>query len=93
MGRIPHIQAGAKSTTIYLTKAQKVAIRKFQTKVLQESDREPGLTEVILEGLRLLLDRDGWPAAELESVFPKPEMKRATVSVFPQSRRRARSKT
>jgi len=90
MGRTPRIQAGAKGTTVYLTKAQKVAIRKFQTKVLQESEREPGLTEVMLEGLRLLFDREGLPAAELESVFPKAETKRAKVSVFPKSRRHSR---
>ena len=93
MGRKPHIQAGAKSTTIYLTKAQKVAIRKFQTKVLQESDYELGLTEVLLEGLRLLLDREKWPVAELELVFPKTEVKQAKVSVFPKRRRGNRTMT
>lgn len=86
MGRIPHIQEGAKGTTLYLTKAQKVAIRKFQTKRLEENEREPGLTEVVLEGLKLLLDREGGFAAELGIAFPKVEVKRAKVSVISKRR-------
>lgn len=87
MGRTPHIQAGAKGTTIYLTKAQQVAIRKFQTKQLEQTDREPVKTEVLLEGLRLLLEREGWSTAELETLFPKLEAKRAKVSEFPKRRK------
>ena len=87
MGRPPHIQARAKSTTIYLTKTQRIAIRKFQTKRLEETDVDFGLTEVVLEGLKLLLDREGWSAAELGITFPKTEVKRAKVSVFPKRRR------
>jgi hypothetical protein len=87
MGRTPHIQSGAKSTTIYLTKAQRVAIRKFQTKRLQEGDSEPLLNEVVLEGLRLLLQREGCTEAELGTVFPKAEVKRAKVTAFPKRRR------
>jgi hypothetical protein len=90
MGRKPHIQVGARSTTIYLTKAQKVAIRRFQAKRLDENEDEPVLTEVVLEGLRLLLDREGWPAAELGTLFPKAEVKRAKVTAFPKRRRSSR---
>lgn len=82
MGRTPHIQSGATPTTVYLTKTQKVAIRKFQTKKLEENEREPGLTEVFLEGLRLLFGREGWSATELGTLFPKVESKRAEISVF-----------
>jgi|HubBroStandDraft_4_1064222.scaffolds.fasta_scaffold2673599_1 hypothetical protein len=90
MGRKPHIRVGARSTTIYLTKAQKVAIRKFQAKRLDENDDEPVLTEVVLEGLRLLLEREGWSAAELGTLFPKSEVKRAKVTAFPKRRRGSR---
>jgi hypothetical protein len=90
MGRTPHIQTGAKSTTIYLTKAQKVALRKFQAKRLEETENEPVLTEVFLEGFKLLLDREGWSATELGMVFPKTDVKRATVSVFSKKRRSTR---
>jgi hypothetical protein len=83
MGRTPHIQADAKSTTVYLTRAQKAAIRKFQAKRLLEAEAEPGLTEVILEALRLLLANEGWSTTELELAFPKTEVKRGKVSVFP----------
>ncbi len=89
MGRTRHIQASAKSTTIYLTRAQKAAIRKFQAKRLTETEEEPMLSEVVLEGLKLLFDREGWSAVELESVFPKREIKKAQVHQFP-GRRRAR---
>jgi hypothetical protein len=88
MGRTPHIQAEAKSTTVYLTRAQKAAIRKFQAKRLLETEGEPGLTEVVLEALRLMLDREGWSATELEQVFPKVEVKRAKISLFPKRGRR-----
>jgi len=90
MGRKPHIQVGARSTTIYLTKAQKVAIRKFQANRLEESDSEPVLTEVVLEGLRLLFQREGYTEAELGTVFPKPDVKRATVTAFRKRRRGSR---
>ena len=86
MGRTPYIQADANSTTIYLTKAQKVAIRKFQTKRLEETGREPGLTEVLLEGLKRLLNADGWSTVELGIAFPKAEPKREKVRVFPKRR-------
>jgi hypothetical protein len=91
MGRTPHIQIGAKGTTVYLTKAQKLAIRKFQAKRLEETEREPGLTEVVLEGLKLLLDRERWTPAELAQVFPNAEVKRAKVSVFPRKARKRQS--
>jgi|HubBroStandDraft_1064217.scaffolds.fasta_scaffold134396_2 hypothetical protein len=87
MGRTPHIQADAKSTTVYLTRTQKAAIRKFQAKRLLETEGEPGLTEVIVEALRLLLGSEGWTAIELEQTFPKTELKRAKVSVFSKRRR------
>lgn len=87
MGRTPYIQPGAKSTTIYLTKAQQVAIRKFQAKRLEENDREPLKTEVVLEGLKLLFEREGWSAAELGNLFPKLEARRAKVRVFPRRRK------
>ena len=87
MGRTPHIQADARSTTVYLTRVQKAAIRKFQAKRLLETEGDPGLTEVILEAPKLLLGNEGWSATELEQVFPKTEEKRAKVSVFPKRRR------
>jgi hypothetical protein len=87
MGRKPHIQVGARSTTIYLTKAQKVAIRKFQAKRLEESDNEPVLTEVVLEGLKLLLQREGCSEAELGTIFPKSEVKQAKITAFRKRRR------
>jgi hypothetical protein len=90
MGRTPRIQAGAKGTTVYLTKAQKLAIRKFQTKHFEENEDDLGLTEVVLEALRLLFARDGLSASELGMVFPKVEAKRAKVSVFPKRRRSTR---
>lgn len=90
MGRTAHIQPGAKGTTVYFTKAQKVAVRKFQAKRLEETDREPTLTEVVVEGLKLLLSRDGWTAAELEQIFPKAETRTASVSVFPKKMHRPR---
>jgi len=86
MGRTPHIQADAKSTTIYLTKAQKVAIRKFQAKRLEETGREPVLTEVLLEGLKRLLTAEDWSVAELGIAFPKLEPTRAKVKIFPKRR-------
>lgn len=86
MGRTPHIQVGAKSTTIYLTKAQKLAIRKFQTKRLEESDCDLTLTQVVLEGLKILLDREGLSASELGMIFPKMQPRRAKISVFPKQR-------
>lgn len=88
MGRTPHIQPGAKSTTVYLTKVQKLALRKFQTKRLEEGEREPGLTEVFLEGFRLLLEREGSSPSELEHVFPDLVKHRANVSVFTRKARR-----
>jgi hypothetical protein len=90
MGRKPHIQVGARSTTIYLTKAQKVAIRKFQAKRLEESDIEPVLTEVMLEGLKLLLQREGCTEAELGTIFPNTEVRRAKVTAFRKRRRLSR---
>jgi len=88
MGRTPHIDPDATSTTVYLTKAQKLAIRKFQAKRLEESDREPALTEVLMEGLKLLLDREGWTPTELAHAFPNVEVRRAKVSVFPRKGRK-----
>jgi hypothetical protein len=93
MARTPHIQPEAESTTVYLTKAQKAAIRKLQAKRLEETGSEPGLTEVVLEGLKLLLDHEGWAVAELGSVFPKTEVQHAKVSVISKRRRSARSRT
>lgn len=89
MGRTPHIDSDAKSTTIYLTKIQKAAIRKLQAKRLEESGQEPVLTEVFLEGLRLLLGNSGWSPSEMGIVFPKTEVRRAKVSVFPRGVHRA----
>ena len=91
MGRTPHIHPAAKSTTIYLTKAQKAAIRKFQAKRLEQNEDDLGLTEVMLEGLRLLLAQEAWTPADLGILFPKPEVKRAKVSPFPKRRRSPRS--
>jgi hypothetical protein len=93
MGRTPHIQVGAKPTTIYLTKVQKAAIRKFQAKRLEKNEADLGLTEVLLEGLRRLLDNEGWLSAELETLFPKLEVKRAKISPFPKGRSSHRSTT
>ena len=87
MGRTPHIQAGAKSTTIYLTKAQKVAIRKLQTKRLEEGLPEPLLNEIVLEGLKLVCQTEGWSAAELGKTFPKQEVHPAEARVFSKRRR------
>ena len=82
MGRKAHIAKNAQSTTISLTPAQKSAVRKLQTKRLDEERPEPGLTELVLEGLKLLLEKEGWSQAELGRVFPKLEIRTATVRVF-----------
>jgi hypothetical protein len=89
MGRTPHIQAGAKATTIYLTKGQTLAIRKFQTKHFEKTDYDIGLTEVILEALGLLFAEEGLSVAELGLLFPKKEVGKAKVSVISKRRRRA----
>ena len=86
MGRTPHIAAGAKPTTVYLTRAQKVAIRKLQTKRLESELPEPGLTEVFLEGFALLLKKEDWPEVELGKVFPKRESPPPQIRVFPKRR-------
>jgi hypothetical protein len=88
MGRTPHIASNARSTTISLTPAQKASIRKLQTKRLDEDRPEPGLTEVVLEGLKLLFEKEGWSQTELGRVFPKEEIHTATVRVFSKRRRR-----
>jgi len=87
MGRTPHIQAGAKGTTIYLTKAQKLAFRKLQAKRMEDGLPEPLLTEAVLEGFQLLLRKEGWSDSELASLFPKGEVRRAKVRVFSKRRR------
>jgi hypothetical protein len=88
MGRTPHIASNARSTTISLTSAQKASIRKLQTKRLDEDRPEPGLTEVVLEGLKLLFEKEGWSQTELGRVFRKEEIHTATVRVFSKRRRR-----
>jgi hypothetical protein len=47
-----------------LTKPQRAAIRKFEAKRLEETDRELGLTETVLEALKILLDGEGWSVSE-----------------------------
>jgi hypothetical protein len=88
MGRTPHIASNARSTTISLTSAQKASIRKLQTKRLDEDRPEPGLTELVLEGLKLLFEKEGWSQAELGRVFLKEEIHAATVRVFSKPKRR-----
>ncbi len=87
MGRRRRIAAGAKPTTISLTPAQKVAIRKLQAKRMSAGQPEPLLNDVVLEGIELLLEKEGWSSAELAQVFPEVEAKSAEVRVFPRKRR------
>lgn len=88
MARPPRIPAGARPTTLYLTARQRAAISKLQAKRLEESDSQPGLTDLLTEALRLLLESEGWSSAELEQLFPKSERKRAAVQPFPKRKRR-----
>jgi DNA-binding MarR family transcriptional regulator len=88
MGRRSRIEPGARGTTISLTPAQKSCIRKLQTKRLEEGKSEPLLNEVILEGLKMLCEKEGWSPAELERVFPKWEAPATRVKVFPKRARK-----
>lgn len=54
---------------------------------MEEIGTESGLTEVLLEGFRLVLEKEGWTSAELGTIFPKVEDKRAKVSVFPKRKK------
>ena len=87
MGRRRKIDPRAKGTTVSLTPVQKSALRKLQTKRLDEGQPEPLLNEVVLEGFRLLLEKEGWSVPELDRVFPKQEVRVAQVRVFSKRRR------
>jgi hypothetical protein len=87
MGRRRRIERGAKGTTISLTSAQHLVIRKLQTKRLEEGAAEPLLNELVLEGLKLVCKEEGWSPAELEVAFPKQEVQTAEIRVIPKRRR------
>ena len=61
----------ARPTTISLTPRQQIAFQELQVKRQKEGERKPSLTEVMCEGLELVLKGAEWPEAELEESFPK----------------------
>ena len=90
MGRTRRTAPDAKPTTISLTLRQQIAFQKLQVKRQEEGKAKPTLTEVMSEGLQLVLRTEDWPQTELEKIFPEPERPKAPVRVI-SKRRRVRS--
>lgn len=88
MGRKRRIDVSARGTTISLTASQKSLIRKLQTKRLDQGETEPLLNEVVIEGLKALFEKEGFSGAELESAFPKTELRTAAIRIFPKRKPR-----
>src|SRR2546427_2378629 len=70
MGRTRRTAPDAKPTTISLTLRQQIAFQKLQVKRQEEGKAKPTLTEVMSEGLQLVLRTEDWPQTELEKIFP-----------------------
>ena len=89
MGRTRRISVSAKPTSVRLTPEQRLALRKLQTKRLEEGRSEPLLNEVFLEGFEKVLREEGWSASELGRIFPKqePTKTRGKIQIFPKKRR------
>ncbi len=90
MGRPRRTAPDAKPTTISLTLSQHIVFQKLQVKRQEEGKAKPTLTEVMSEGLQLILRTEGWSQTELERIFPKQERSGAIVRVI-SKRRRGRS--
>jgi hypothetical protein len=91
MGRQRHIDEEAKPTTVYLTLRQQIAFHELQVSRLKSGSPKPTLTEVMLEGFRLILSREGTSGTELERVFPELTRAKGTkTKIQVISRRRKR---
>lgn len=91
MGRQRHIAEDAKPTTIYLTVRQQIAFQELQLRRLKAGSAKPGLTEVMLEGFRLVLRREEVTETELEKIFPEltqAKTRKAKVQVINRRRKR-----
>ena len=82
MARTRRTPEGARSTTVYLSAAQRGAIRKLQSIRLEKSGTEPTLNEVFMEGLRKLLSEEGWAESQLGQTFPKQDTRQTNVTRF-----------
>lgn len=78
MGRKRHIDEDAKPTTVYLTVRQQIAFQELQVGRLKGGKAKPMLTEVMLEGFRLLLSKEGMTETELERIFPETKSAKGT---------------
>ena len=89
MGRPRRTAPDAKPTTISLTLSQHIACQKLQVKRQEEGKPKPTLTEVMSEGLQLVLRGEDWSLTELERIFPKRERPKAIVRVISKRQRRS----
>lgn len=87
MGRRRRILEDAEPTTIYLTSAQRAALRRLQAKRGETGAGDPALNEVFMEGFRMLLEAEGWSRSDLERLFPKENRQPAKVVVLRKPRR------
>lgn len=87
MGRMRRTLPDARPTTISLTPRQQIAFQELQVKRQKEGERKPSLTEVMCEGLELVLKGAEWPEAELGRIFPKKIQPTNAVRVIPKRRR------
>lgn len=90
MGRPRRIPQEAKPTTVSLTLEQQVAFQELAAKRMRERRGKPLLNEVVVEGLELVLRKEGWDEADLAKIFPIRDLPKAKVSVFPKRSRRRR---
>ena len=87
MGRTRRIAKDAKPTTISLTLRQHVVFQELQVRRQKEGRPKPTLTEVMVEGLQMVLKHEKWSETELERIFPKQVRARATVRVITRRRK------
>lgn len=73
MGRRRQIAPGAKSTTIYLTTQQHIALQRLQISRQEDGAEKPAFTKLVVEAIALLLRQEGVSQADLERIFPKEE--------------------
>ena len=73
MGRHRRIDKSASATTVSLTREQRLALDELQLMRQKQGRSKPLLTEMLLQGVRLLLKQAGWSTADLEKLFPKQE--------------------
>lgn len=83
MGRRKRIADDATPTTIYLTPAEQLAVHTVQARRAARRKDKPTQTEVLLEGLRLLLKREGISQSQIDELVPKREAHTKPKKVVP----------